>query len=476
MTVEPMLETVVLALTLFILSYFLVINSLYISVTALAVGHLRRHDERSMYQPVGEMNSNQFLPEVAIIVPAYNEANVVVDSVRSLLSVEYPMIEVVVVNDGSTDETGQRLISAFKMEEIDAQYPIELPTEPVDTIYRSPTQSVTLINKANGGKADALNAGVFFIDQPLFCAVDADSIIERGALKAVVEPFLTEPTRMVATGGAVRIANGTTFRKGVPDRVRLSKNRLVRSQAVEYLRAFLLGRVGFSRLRSLLIISGAFGLFRTDVVREIGGYNTDSVTEDFELVVRLHRHLLETDRPYEVQFLSQPVVWTEAPESVRALSRQRRRWYRGLLDTLVRHRRLIGRPSYGMVGLFALPFFVIAEALGPLIEAGGYLFIPVLFLLGIVELPFFLAFWLVAIGLSAILTALSVFGEVVTYRRYDRPSDIAVLLWYSVIEALAYRPWRAFVSCRGAVEYLTGDRTWGEMTRVGFENGEDENR
>ena len=468
MTPESLLLGFLFAVSVIAIGYFLLVNGTYITITAIAVRYLSRHRHRERYEPVGDLRSNQFLPGIAVIVPAYNEEPVIVDSVRALLNLEYPSQEIVVVNDGSTDATAERVIEAFDMRPIEADLPIGLPCAPVRDVYVSPRRQVVLIDKENGGKADALNAGVFFTEEPLFCAIDADSLIERGALRTVVEPFLTDPVRTIAAGGAVRLANGTSFRKGMPHDVDLPGNRLVRFQAVEYLRAFLLGRIGLSRLNSLLIISGAFGLFRTEIVRRVGGYDTDSITEDMELIVRLHRYRVEADRDYRVTFLPKPVVWTEAPERLSVLSRQRRRWYRGLLDTLVKHRAVIGRPSYGAVGIFALPFFLVTEGIGPLFEGLGYVLIPALFVIGLIGHVFFGSFLLVAVGLSVILTGLAVYGEVITYRRYEDPRDAAVLLWYGVLECFLYRPWRAFVSWRGLVEYLTGNRAWGEMTREGF--------
>lgn len=454
--------------TAFALSYLVLVNTAYMTITVIAIKQLRRQIEYETYEPIGNLQGNQFLPGIAVVVPAHNESAVIVDSVKSLLALEYPNHEIIVVNDGSTDDTATRVIDAFQMQKIDADYPIDLHSEPVDAIYRSRKHDLVLIDKANGGKADALNAGLFFTDNELFCAIDADSIIERGALASVVEPFLTRPEKMVATGGAVRIANGSTFRDGSLQTVDLPKKGILRFQVVEYLRAFLLGRIGLSNLGSLLIISGAFGLFKTEVLREIGGYETESITEDMELIVRLHRYLIDTDREYEVTFLPQPVAWTEAPESRRVLSQQRRRWFRGLLDTLSRHRGAIGRPSYGIIGLFALPFFLFIEALGPLVEGAGYLLIPLFLLMGILDPGFFLLFIVFAVGLGAVVSALAIFGEIITYRRYNEPKEIVVLLIYGILEAFTYRPWRAFVSWQALFEYLTGDTSWGKMTRTGF--------
>lgn len=470
------LETVAFVVGLIALGYLLVINGAYLTITVGAIRQLRRQIDADRYEPVGDLQANHFLPGIAVTVPAYNEAPLIVDSVSSLLALEYPNTDVIVVNDGSTDETLERLRSTFDIRRIDAEYPVDLGCEPVRDIYRAPDEDLVVIDKENGGKADALNAGLFFTDQPLFCAIDADSVIESGGLMQVVEPFLTNPAETVATGGSVRIANGCTFEHGALQDVSLPSNRLVRFQVVEYLRAFLLGRIGLSNLNSLLIISGAFGLFDTETLRTIGGYDTDSITEDMELVVRLQRHLVETGTENAVHFRPQPVAWTQAPTSISALSRQRRRWFRGLLDTLVVHRDALGRPSYGVIGLFALPFFLIVEAIGPLVEGAGYVLVPLFFLVGILDVPIFLAFLTIAVGLSAVVSGLAILGEVITYRRYERTRDIAVLLGYGVLESFLYRPWRAFVSWRGFVEYLTGDRSWGEMRRRRFEKpGEDSN-
>jgi len=467
MTLDGVLSQVALISSIVTVTYLFVVNIVYLSLTVIAIRQLRRQVELDSYDPVGDLQSNRFLPGVAVVVPAYNEQRVIVDTVESLLALEYPNHEVVLVNDGSTDETVDRIKETFDLERIDAEYPVNLNCEPVRRIYRDTEQNLVLIDKENGGKADALNAGLFFTDKELFCSVDADSLIERGALKDVVSPFLERPEQTVATGGAVRIANGCTFRDGALRSVSLPDRRLVRFQSVEYLRAFLLGRIGLSTIRSLLLISGAFGLFRADILREIEGFDTDSITEDIEIVVRLQRYMIDSDEDHEVRFLPRPVAWTEAPASRRVLSRQRRRWFRGLVDTLVKHRGAIGRPSYGVIGLFALPFYLFIETIGPLIEAVGYLLIPIFFITGLLSPTFFLTFLVIAVGLGSTVTVLAVLGEVITYRRYENPSEILVLLWYAILESFVYRPWRAFVRWRGLFEYLLGDQSWGKMTRVG---------
>lgn len=463
------LNAPLVAFSVFVLGYFLVVNAAYAVVHLVALRELKSAIEaRTLHESYPEFGS-PFMPGVAIVVPAYDEAPVIVDSVRSFLDLEYPDCEVIVVNDGSEDATLDRLVDAFDLERIEAPAPWELPSAPVRSIYRSRRADLTVIDKENGGKADALNAGVFFTEKPLFCAVDADSVIERDALMSVARPFLEEPDRTVATGGVVRVANGCSISSGIVERIGLSPEPLVGVQTVEYLRAFLAGRMGLSRLDSLLVISGAFGMFDTETVREVGGYRTGSVTEDMELVVRLHRRLSEWGRECRVVFLPKPVVWTEVPETTAGFSRQRRRWNRGLFDTLLEHRDMIGNPKYGTTGTFALPFFLVVEALGPLVEGLGYVVVPIAFLLGVVNVEFFLVFVLLAMLFGTLLSWLGVLSEVIGYKRYERPSEIARLLLYGVLENVLYRQWRTLVLWRGFLEFLWGAESWGAMERAGFD-------
>jgi len=469
------LSTLVALSGVFFLGYYLLVHTNYFALYLLALTELRENAREREYEPVYQPFGSQFLPGVAVIAPAYNEAETIVDNVRSLLAVKYADKEVIVVNDGSTDDTFDRLDAEYDLRPIDADYPLKIPTERVRGIYRSAvTEELLVVDKENGGKSDALNAGVWITEQQLFCAIDADSIVDRDGLLEVVQPFLEAPRETVATGGAVWAANGCEIENGVIQSFAPPSNSLADIQVVEYVRAFYAGRLGLSRLNALIIISGAFGVFRTDIVREIGGYRHDTVTEDLDLVLRIHRHAAETDRDYRVEFVAEPIVWTEVPESVRTLGRQRRRWYRGLVESLVTHREMIGDRRYGRIGTYAMPSYVLVEALGPLIEGLGYVVVPAAFVLGVLNFEFFILYFLLTTGIGVFLSWFSVLTVVGRFSRYEGVRQILVLLGAGVLENFGYRQWKTLIAWRGLIEYLRGDQSWGDMERSGFLNETDD--
>lgn len=391
LTWDPGTLALLIANTL-ILGYFLLLQGSYLIlllISFVAVLRYRRIVDHEHWR--GIIQSPLTLP-ISLIAPAYNEERTIVESVRSLLSLEYPEYEVIVVNDGSRDATLDTLIEHFELRAIPVTIEYSIPCQPIRDVYRSARYPrLVVIDKENGGKADALNAGIIMAAHPLFCAMDADSLLEGNALLRITRPFLEQP-ETVAVGGIVRIANGCRVEHGQVTEISLSSNPLVIFQHVEYLRAFLFGRVGWSALGALLIISGAFGVFKRQVVLDIGGYRHDTVGEDFELVVRMHRHMRDHKIPYRIVFLPDPVCWTEAPETLRVLGQQRNRWQRGLIDTLRIHRRMGLNPRYGRVGLLAMPYFVIIELIGPVIEMSGYLFVIIAFFLHLINLPSFCSF------------------------------------------------------------------------------------
>ena len=469
---RPMVESLLGWYTGFILVFFFAINSYYLVLTVAGFWRtlrvfreVKRPDQRRLLR-------SPLTPPVSVLAPAFNEEANVVENVRSLLMLDYPLFEVVLINDGSKDRTLGHLVDAFDLRQSARSFEHALPTKPIRGIYESATYpNLVVVDKVNGGKADALNAGLNLSLYPIFCAIDADSILEPDALLRLVRPFIDAPGVTIAAGGVVRVANGCDIHGGRVHRVRLPRRALPLMQIVEYLRAFLFGRMGWSTGNSLLVISGAFGLFEKKAAVLAGGYATDSVGEDMELVVRMHRQRRERREPYRIGFVPDPICWTEVPESLRVLRRQRTRWHRGLIDTLVRHRAMIGRPRYGSVGMVSLPGFLVFEMLSPLVEMSGYLLLPLLWMAGLLSASLAGTFFVLAIMYMVLVSALAVLLEDIAFRRYPSVRDLGRLLVGAVMENFGFRQLTVWWRVRAFWEYLRGDLSWGAMERRGVRAG-----
>jgi cellulose synthase/poly-beta-1,6-N-acetylglucosamine synthase-like glycosyltransferase len=464
------MRDVLAAFGLFILGYFALLNAIYLAFTLYAFKALTRRLRQQEYSPEAETFASPFSPAVSVILPAYNEEAVIVASVRSLLRLRYPFLEIVVVADGSTDATVKRMREAFDLVEVRRALRDSIATQPVLATYVSRRHpEIVVIEKENGGKADSVNAGINAAGHEFLCVTDADAVLEPDALLHVTRPIIDDPDLVVATGGIVRIINGCRVEDGEVVEVGLPRSRLAVFQVIEYFRAFLVGRVNWSRSRSLLIISGAFGMFRRDVVEAVGGWWNDTVGEDAELVVRIHRYLRGRDEDYLVEFVPDPVCWTEAPESFRSLGSQRRRWQRGLGETIWRHKRMIGRPRYGTVGLLALPYFLVFELLGPIIELIGYLLIPVAVLAGALNPAYLLVFFLLALVLGVFLSVASLALEEFSFRRHRRSREIARMMLYTVLESFGYRQLTSYWRVREMIAIAMGRKaTWQALPRRGL--------
>jgi len=410
-------------------------------------------------------------PPITVLMPAYNEEATVVESVRALLGLRYPRLEVIVVNDGSDDNTLDELIRSFSLRRADLVYEPLLPTQPLRGTYLSTLDSrLLVIDKARGGKSDALNAGINLARTPWVCSVDADSVLEEDALLRVIRPVV-EDARVVASSGVVRVVNGCQVAGGRVTQVQLPRQWLrgwlVMIQVVEYLRGFIQGRLGWSWLNGVMIIAGAFGVFRTDVLRQVGGYSSAAVTEDMEVVVRIHRHLHRQRQPYRIVFVPDPVCWTEVPSALSPLARQRRRWHRGLAQVLWLHRDLFFRPYIGLIGFFVLPYFVL-ELVAPLVEVLGYAIVPVIWALGWLSGEVFLLYLTLAFLLGIFLSLWAVLLEEFSYRRYASWKDLFKLLLYALMEFptahLIVVTWRL----QALYQFLRGRGEWGLQQRIGF--------
>ena len=465
----------VIAFNVFVIGYLLAQNVNQLVLTGCGWREISEYVKRRALRDYETIARSELSVPVSILVPAFNEEVVILESVRSLLRSHYKAFEVVVVNDGSTDDTLALLRREYALAPDQRVPRAQLKTQPVTGSYRSlRDERLVVIDKENGGgKADALNAGVRYARYPLFLAVDADTVLDVDALPRLVREFQVRP-ETVAVGGIVRIANGSTVDAGHVTEVRTPRELLLNLQIVEYLRAFLVGRTGWSRIGALLIVSGAFGMFRREEVVEAGGYDIDSFAEDAELVVRLHRLCRDRGRPYRIGFIADPVCWTEAPSSLRALAAQRIRWQRGLIEVLARNRDMMGRPRYGTVGMIGLPYFVAFEAIGPLIEVAGYLVIAVSLAVGWLPAGLAVAFFGVAVALGMAFSFGALLVEERAFQRYRRWRCFGRLVLAAAVENVGYRQWYAVVRVYACwLELRRRPPQWGDMDRAGFSPAND---
>ncbi|MUT65690.1 glycosyltransferase [Paenibacillus sp. NEAU-GSW1] len=406
---------------------------------------------------------------VSLLVPAYNEEVGVVDTVYSLLNLRYPQTEIIIINDGSTDSTLQTIIDHFEMKPVKKKIHEHIPTKQVIQVYESAIYSnCILIDKVNGGKADALNVGINLSKYPYFCSIDGDSILDEKSLLRVMKPIILSDGEVIAAGGNIRIANGAKMQLGSVYETRLPENYLVIMQVVEYLRAFLMGRIALSKFNLVLIISGAFSVFSKKWAVEAGGYSANLIGEDMELVVHIHRLIKEKKEKKRIEFVPDPVCWTEAPQTAKVLRNQRRRWHQGLIESLWKHKKMTLNPKYGAIGLISFPYFWLAECLGPIIELGGYVYIVAAFFMGSIYYEISIALVLLFIIYGMIFSVASVLFEAWSMNTYPKKRELLHILVLSLTEMFWYRPLTLLWRCEGLFRFVIGKSEWGNMKRVGI--------
>jgi cellulose synthase/poly-beta-1,6-N-acetylglucosamine synthase-like glycosyltransferase len=451
--------------------YYLASNIAYFVMLLIAICTSRAHQNRLKSVPLTWVKGSPFAPPITILMPAHNEEKCISTAVRNVLDLDYPELEVIVINDGSVDHTLASIQEAFRLRPVRIIYVPHAKSAPVRTIYRSDLDGRLIVvdKEAGGSKADALNAGLNAATSPYICVVDADSVLERDALLRIMVPVLADPQRVVGAGGIVRVLNGSDVEAGCIRRVRLPRKSIEVIQVVEYLRAFLIGREAWARGNMLMIISGAFGIFRTDLVRAVDGYRSEAIGEDIDLVARLHRHLRERDADYLIEFVPDPVCWTEVPSDLKSLGRQRARWQKGLIDVLWPNRDLLFAHRYGRIGYLALPYLWLFEFLAPVVEIGGFLTIALAAGLGILSKEFFVQFLLFGYAFATVISIGSVLLEELTYKRYNDWQDVARLVSYCFLEHFPYRQLHMMWRLQGMWQYMRGDTIWRPLNRQGNE-------
>lgn len=451
-----------------LLAYMLILNASFLVLISSGWQVVRGYVRLRPLRDYGYVARSPLSLPVSILMPGYNEEQTIVEAVRSLLNSQYGIYEVVLVNDGSTDRTLAVVREAFDLVQMERVPRSGLPTSRIRHTYVSALdERLIVIDKENGGKADALNAGINYAQFPLVCAIDADTILDTGALARLVWEFQSH-SDTVATGGIVRIVNGSSVENGLVTTVHTPRSLLGNIQIMEYLRAFLGGRLAWSRWNMLLIISGAFGLFRRDVLVEAGGYDAHTITEDAELILRIRRLRADQGLPCRITFFPDPICWTQAPQTLSQLARQRDRWQRGLGEMLVKHRRMLLRPRYGRVGMIALPYYWFFELLEPVITIIGFILVTIGVLIGAVD-PFVYALLIILSTAYGLLLSLGVIlMEERAFRRYPNWQDLGRMSFAVIVENFGYRQWQALVRFRALFRIGRERHVWGEMTRVEF--------
>ncbi|HMO82108.1 MAG TPA: glycosyltransferase [Pyrinomonadaceae bacterium] len=450
----------------FFLSYFIALNGTYLVLTAISLAVLPRFIRKQTIHKLPRHQSG-FEPPISLVVTAFNEEAVIIPTVKALLQIEYHEYEILVINDGSNDRTLDVLIDEFDMVAVPTAFRRRVEHKPIRAVYQSRKYSaLRVIDKENGGcKADASNAGVNGARYGLFMPLDADTILNRDCLIYMIQPFLLNPDT-VGVGGNVRILNGCGVEGGNLTRVGLPKTWLGLYQVLEYSRAFLTSRVGWNQLDSLPLISGAFGLFNKEAVIKVGGYSHTSLGEDMDLVLRLHRHYRLNGIPYRIDFVADPVCWTEAPETFSVLRKQRVRWQRGLFDCLFENRKLLFHPKSGGVGWLSFPFLLFLEGISPLIEIFGMAFFIVCLYFDLVSFGGALAFLILSLGAGFLLSIGSILIEELSFRTYPKTKDLLILVLGAFIENFGYRQLMSFWRLEGTIKWILRTKSsWGTMTR-----------
>jgi poly-beta-1,6-N-acetyl-D-glucosamine synthase len=455
-----------------ILVFAVILFSSYLVLAFISLYASAAYIRKNRYTNYSSILSSPYAPSVSLIAPAYNESATIIENVRSLLSIHYNNFQVIIINDGSTDNSLELLQKVYELEKVNFHIDEQLKTKAVKGVYRSKKavyHNLLIVDKVNGGKADALNVGLNIAQNKYVACIDVDCVLEQDALLKLVKPFMDEgKKKVIATGGVIRIANSCQIVDGKLVEINFPEKFLPKVQALEYIRAFLLGRMAWAKLDGLLIISGAFGMFDKKIAIAAGGYNHKTVGEDMELIVRMRRYMHDIKQAYSVAYIPDPLCWTEAPETYKILGRQRNRWTRGTIETLFLHRKMFLNPRYGSIGMLSYPFWVFFEWLAPIVEVIGIVYFVFLACLGMANWTFFLSLLFSVYCFAVMFSTMAILIEEFTFHRYRKKREILKLFQTALLEPIIFHPFVLFTAIRGNIDIIRGKKNWGVMTRVGF--------
>nr|WP_315149737.1 glycosyltransferase [uncultured Flavobacterium sp.] len=454
---------------LFSITYILV----YLTLAFLSYYAIKQYLNTKHFITNNVLVKSNHIPGVSVIAPAFNEGATVVYNIKSLLSLNYPKYEVVLINDGSTDDTLEKLIREFELVKVDFYYEAKIPTGPVRGHYKSTNplySKLLVVDKENRkSKADASNTGINSTKYPLILCTDVDCILKNDAIIKLAKPFIESEKKVIATGAGIRSSNSCVVKDGFLVKIHFPTGWYARFQELEYVRAFLLGRMALSQINSLLLVSGALGMFDKEIVIKAGGYWHKSLGEDMELVIRMRKYMCEMKLPFSIQYIPESLCWTEVPGNKTILIRQRMRWARGLIQTLFLHKNLFFNPKYKKTAFFVLPYFFIFEFMIPIIEIVGII-TTILFLIFFeVNYLFFFYISLVVYLFYLILTVVSIFLDDIIYKNYANAKEMIILILMAIIEPFFYHPINMYASLKGYYHFIKQkEQNWGNMQRQGF--------
>ncbi|RZL43524.1 MAG: glycosyltransferase [Pedobacter sp.] len=426
------------------LLYGIAVAVIYSWIGIYAFGAVINYKKQNTFTDYSLIAANPNAPSFSLIAPAYNEGLTIVENVRSLLSLYYHNIEIIIVNDGSKDDSMQKLIESYELEVVSFFVQGAIDTQTIRGVYKSKNlafNKLIVVDKENGGKADALNVGVNISSGEYLVCIDVDCILEQDSILKLAKPFLEQTDKkVIACGGVIRLANNCKIENGKIVDINIPKTLLGRTQALEYIRAFVLGRMAWSRASGLILISGAFGVFDRKIVLACGGYDKNTVGEDMELVVRMRKYMEEQKEPYKVVTIPDPLCWTEAPETKEILKKQRNRWMRGTIETLKSHKAMFFNPEYGFIGMISYPYWVFFEMLAPVVETFGFIAFLFMAIIGLVQWPFFFSILLFILSFGFLFSTFAILMEVMSYHQYKRRTDIFKLLLVAITEPFVFHP------------------------------------
>jgi cellulose synthase/poly-beta-1,6-N-acetylglucosamine synthase-like glycosyltransferase len=447
----------------------------YCILAGLSYSAIKRSLNTKHFIPTNVIIKSNYIPGVSIVAPAFNEGANVVYNVKSLLSLTYPKFEIVLVNDGSTDDTLQKLINEFELVKVDFYYEEKIKSATVRGHYKSTNplySKLLVVDKENAkSKADASNAGINSTKYPLFICTDVDCILKNNTIIKLVKPFIETKKRVIATGAGIRISNSCEVKDGFLVKIHFPKGWYPRFQELEYVRAFLFGRMAWSQINGLLLVSGGLGMFDKEIAIASGGYWHKSLGEDMELITRMRKYMYNNKLPFSIQYIPESLCWTEVPSTREVLIRQRVRWARGLIQTLYLHKDVFFNPKYGRTGFLIFPYFLFFEFLIPILEVIGVIVLIISFFVLNMDYTNFLYLSLTVYLFYIIITFISILLDDIIYKNYANAKEIVTLVLMAIIEPFCYHPVNVYASIKGYYHFFRQkEQVWGNMQRQGFSN------